>query len=1047
MSIHASNNPSECSSTSVDGTPFSQYINEQIESQTSQDYTQKGGYNGTTQDLKDEFDNAIFNGAKTYQTLADFNAVSPVPEDGTPFIIANDSNEENNGQWSVQGGVAVQNARTVENVVERTNDTKGVTGLAVDSFIKNEFDVNLSNKLERLLEFDFGVDWITEDENSLTIDSADATRSINYYISNKDNYIKPNDKTNVKLDINVVGGSYLIGFYSRLNGANLETKVFSGSGDFNSTLEHLFNNQPQITDFRILIRALGGAILTASNLYVGKGDNSVNVKKYNEVYSGNAIDGYVYNYSPVYNLRNYRNDSLATSLTNYNLGEIKGTDAGVSKFDFNVNNTDLINSDAFYISALFKQEVLSAFKITIAQFDVDDVQINTRTLGIYTQNIFKEFYYTNSIDANASYIRITLENESGDANSSVFFQNFIISNKPVNQKSIIKDTFPVKYETALEIFKDNVRQAIVGGKVWEKKKQEKVKDYMDEASNQNVYDTLSTKSIQDRVYNPVIVDTKGTDNTGFKGRVLLHIDNDGWMYFKNANTNIERIKCSDFENLLVQHDGSGIDVNNLQEVLTLDPTQTNTEKQAWIDANYQDWKMVPASADSLFEQVANTGIYNTILVEFPNRSLLCKNRLIRKDWTVVTPILNFPIIGNPVEVYIKDGATELFRDYVENLDSILKFGILNETEKAAINFNHNKSISFSGQTLSSGNYTIGLRMRRCGTDVVSGNINVFINDVLQGTIPVNTPIDTSGGDSYENTVDVEALINLSSSLGVSDELKLTVSCDTTKDLEIGNGGALNLWNHTNRDRFAVLGEYSSAGGGRTSGLVYFSQDNGENWNVIFDMSLNPFIDGNTGTHIHAAFIDPFWKQIHLLFGDEEEYNVRINITDTLSQNNVKYQIEKTYDEFYSGKEQWVSGYAMSDVILFGSDAIPTCFGRMNRVDKEKLTSREMSFLISDTLLTHVPTHYSRQNETDNLLIRSSRANVNHPVREQNTSLLHCTSDGIHFKEIWKDVIKHKGFGQGNNSVVFHYNNKIYSVMWGDGRFENDHFLLIGDYKV
>ncbi|MDA0175930.1 hypothetical protein OOZ35_00320 [Mesoflavibacter profundi] len=132
----------------------------------------------------------------------------------------------------------------------------------------------------------------------------------------------------------------------------------------------------------------------------------------------------MYNYSPVYNLRNYRNDSLTTSLTNYNLGEIKGTDAGVSKFDFNVNNTDLINSDAFYISALFKQEVLNAFKITIAQFDEDDVQLNTRTLGIYTQNIFKEFYYTNSIDANASYIRITLKNESGDANSSVFFSKF-----------------------------------------------------------------------------------------------------------------------------------------------------------------------------------------------------------------------------------------------------------------------------------------------------------------------------------------------------------------------------------------------------------------------------------------------------------------------------------------------------------------------------------------------------------------------------------------------------------------------------------------------
>ena len=58
----------------------------------------------------------------TYQTLAEFNAVSPVPDNGTPFIVANDPNEENNGEWSVQGGVAVQNARTVENIVERTKN-------------------------------------------------------------------------------------------------------------------------------------------------------------------------------------------------------------------------------------------------------------------------------------------------------------------------------------------------------------------------------------------------------------------------------------------------------------------------------------------------------------------------------------------------------------------------------------------------------------------------------------------------------------------------------------------------------------------------------------------------------------------------------------------------------------------------------------------------------------------------------------------------------------------------------------------------------------
>lgn len=94
--------------------------------------TDTGGYLGTSQDLKNSIDNAVFSGAVTYETLADFNAVSPVPDDGTPFVIANDPNDDNNGDWSVQGGLAVQNDRMIENEVDYSNTTKGVTGRAVD---------------------------------------------------------------------------------------------------------------------------------------------------------------------------------------------------------------------------------------------------------------------------------------------------------------------------------------------------------------------------------------------------------------------------------------------------------------------------------------------------------------------------------------------------------------------------------------------------------------------------------------------------------------------------------------------------------------------------------------------------------------------------------------------------------------------------------------------------------------------------------------------------------------------------------------------------
>ena len=39
--------------------------------------TEKGGYNGTTQDLKDELNTAVFTGATTYQTEAELLAFSP----------------------------------------------------------------------------------------------------------------------------------------------------------------------------------------------------------------------------------------------------------------------------------------------------------------------------------------------------------------------------------------------------------------------------------------------------------------------------------------------------------------------------------------------------------------------------------------------------------------------------------------------------------------------------------------------------------------------------------------------------------------------------------------------------------------------------------------------------------------------------------------------------------------------------------------------------------------------------------------------------------
>lgn len=58
----------------------------------------------------DRIDALAVAGAQTYQTLADLNAVSPVPDDGTPAKVANDPTGSNNGYYSVVSGAWVQDS-------------------------------------------------------------------------------------------------------------------------------------------------------------------------------------------------------------------------------------------------------------------------------------------------------------------------------------------------------------------------------------------------------------------------------------------------------------------------------------------------------------------------------------------------------------------------------------------------------------------------------------------------------------------------------------------------------------------------------------------------------------------------------------------------------------------------------------------------------------------------------------------------------------------------------------------------------------------------
>jgi lysophospholipase L1-like esterase len=105
-----------------------------------QSKTDKGGYSGTSQDLKNELDTKIFEGAKTYQTKALLLAVDPVPSEGTPAKVSNDSVFGNNGYYSVVGGVWVFDSYLVENQIFQSNESNPVSGKAVFDEVKERIE-------------------------------------------------------------------------------------------------------------------------------------------------------------------------------------------------------------------------------------------------------------------------------------------------------------------------------------------------------------------------------------------------------------------------------------------------------------------------------------------------------------------------------------------------------------------------------------------------------------------------------------------------------------------------------------------------------------------------------------------------------------------------------------------------------------------------------------------------------------------------------------------------------------------------------------------
>lgn len=90
------------------------------------------------QDILDLINSSVFSGFKSYLTLADLNAVSPIPSDNTPAKVTNDPTASNNGYYSVQGTAWVKDAEIYQKEIKLYTDIsalKSDINLLEDDFV------------------------------------------------------------------------------------------------------------------------------------------------------------------------------------------------------------------------------------------------------------------------------------------------------------------------------------------------------------------------------------------------------------------------------------------------------------------------------------------------------------------------------------------------------------------------------------------------------------------------------------------------------------------------------------------------------------------------------------------------------------------------------------------------------------------------------------------------------------------------------------------------------------------------------------------------
>lgn len=558
------------------------------------------------------------------------------------------------------------------------------------------------------------------------------------------------------------------------------------------------------------------------------------------------------------------------------------------------------------------------------------------------------------------------------------------------------------------------------------------------------YEYTGKRLVTKEVVNKKFIDLRGAVRSGLSGRNLADFNTEtGIMTFTNAG-NFEQISFSDFMASMIPHDGSDLDYNRLSYI-NLPDNASDSDKQNSFNKMKLDWLMPSASFNPTI--INGNGINNHMGARFSNGNIVVWDKLLKPNGEVITPKLKNPIIGNVVSVKVNNNET-----FIENTAHSLILGKIKidqgsttypEERRGAINFINGAEFSIN-VNLQSGIIPINIIMRRNGTTIVDGNINLF--DENNNSIGV---ISISG-----NSTSVREVANINYNLNIANsitKIRFVVSCATDKDLIIGNGlSSAGAWGRTADGRFGTIVEYVAAPA-RGSGKCYFSSDFGETWQDVFDNSLNTIYTSSIAYHLHGARYDKWWKRLMIVHGDNDQvqYGSYADASTETTVNNVNFLPLLKNNNLYFPllNEQHCSVFPTKDYIIYGSDYSINGIWIQHRIDKSFYGPTEPAFLLqNDGKITHIPTSFFQKSDDSEIFsLAMGGDNLNTIKKNYRSAILFSSLDGNTWREAWKDEIGNGSFSQNINMNVFEYGKYIVLSIYSDGRFRDNHSLVVLEY--